>query len=88
MNLINSLKKLKKESMKNEIEFASILVLPIYQRKKIGSAMITFMENQLKLEGINTYYLDSGYETSQKIWTRKYGKAAYIIKDSGSSRVF
>lgn len=67
--------------LKDLIELGTIFVLPEYQGNGIGNLMIRKIANELKKKGINEICLDSGYKTAQKIWTKKFGKAQYQLKD-------
>ncbi len=67
--------------IKGWIELGTIFVLPEYQGNGIGNLMIKKIANELKKRGINEVCLDSGYKTAQKIWTQKFGKAQYRLKD-------
>lgn len=62
-------------------EIGTVFVLPDYQRRGIGSLLLSSMFLTFLGNGIQEFCLDSGYTKSQKIWERKFGKADYILKD-------
>lgn len=62
-------------------EVGTVFVHPEYQKKGLGSRLLNAVYNQLEKIGVKEFCLDSGYETAQKIWSRKFGKPDYIIKD-------
>jgi predicted N-acetyltransferase YhbS len=62
-------------------ELGSLYVLPEYQGKGIGSALIQSMVIQLHKRGIEQFCLDSGYKHAQKKWIKKFGKPYKIVND-------
>ena len=62
-------------------EIGTVFILPEYQRKGIGSLLLNTMFLTLLSRGITEYCLDSGYKNAQSIWTKKFGKPSYILKD-------
>ncbi|MED0960565.1 GNAT family N-acetyltransferase [Bacillus paramycoides] len=66
---------------KNLYEIGTVFVLPEYQRKGIGSLLLNAMYLTLLSRGITEYCLDSGYKKAQSIWTKKFGKPSYVLKN-------
>ena len=62
-------------------ELGSLFILPKYQDKGIGSALIEEMISYLEKRGIKEFCLDSGYKDAQKRWCRKFGNPYKIVKD-------
>ena len=62
-------------------EIGSLFILPEYQNKGIGSALINYLMEYLKEKGIKEFCLDSGYDKAQKTWTKKFGKPYTVVKD-------
>lgn len=62
-------------------ELGSLYVLPSYQEKGVGSALIYAMLEHLHKVGIEQFCLDSGYKRAQKRWLRKFGEPYKIVKD-------
>lgn len=70
-----------KEKLKNVKEIGTVFVHPEYQGKGIGSKILeTIFQSMLK-DGIEEFCMDSGYKSAQKIWTNKFGKPEYLLKD-------
>lgn len=67
--------------LKNLYEIGTVFILPEYQRKGIGSLLLHTMFLTLLSRGITEYCLDSGYKNAQSIWTKKFGKPNYVLKD-------
>lgn len=67
--------------LKNLYEIGTVFILPEYQRKGIGSLLLHTMFLTLLSRGITEYCLDSGYKNVQSIWTKKFGKPSYVLKD-------
>lgn len=62
-------------------ELGSLYILPDYQDKGVGTALINSMIKYIHGLGIKEFCLDSGYSGAQKRWTRKFGKPYKIAKD-------
>ncbi|ULO09587.1 GNAT family N-acetyltransferase [Paenibacillus sp. 19GGS1-52] len=62
-------------------ELGSLYVLPSYQNRRIGSALIKGMVTFLKKQGIDEFCLDSGYKRAQERWVRKFGEPYKTVKD-------
>jgi len=67
--------------LKDLYEIGTVFVLPEYQRKGIGNLLLNTMFLTLLSRGITEYCLDSGYKKAQSIWTKKFGKPSYVLKD-------
>ncbi|PEC22072.1 GNAT family N-acetyltransferase [Bacillus cereus] len=67
--------------LKDLYEIGTVFILPEYQRKGIGSLLLNAMYLTLLSRGITEYCLDSGYKKAQSIWTKKFGKPSYVLKD-------
>ncbi|HHT7238887.1 MULTISPECIES: GNAT family N-acetyltransferase [Bacillus] len=67
--------------LKDLYEIGTVFILPEYQRKGIGSLLLNTMFLTLLSRGIIEYCLDSGYKEAQSIWTKKFGKPSYVLKD-------
>ena len=74
-----------KKSTNNELnsiwELGSLYILPDYQDKGVGSALINSMMNYINELGFKEFCLDSGFKLAQKRWIRKFGKPYIIAKD-------
>lgn len=62
-------------------ELGSLYVLPNFQGKGVGSALIHSMIKYISELGIDQFCLDSGYKNAQKKWLRKFGEPYKIVKD-------
>jgi len=69
------------DSMMTLNEIGTVFVLPDFQAMGIGSAMLGAIEETLVKKGQQAYCLDSGYPSAQKIWLRKLGDPAHVLKD-------
>lgn len=67
--------------LKDVGELGSLYILPDYQNRGIGSALISEMVQQLDKQGIEQFCLDSGYRRAQVRWARKFGPPYAIAKD-------
>jgi predicted N-acetyltransferase YhbS len=63
------------------LEIGSVLVHPDFQKQGIGSKLVNQILKILKEKGIEDFCLDSGYPIAQKIWTKKFGKPQYHLKN-------
>ncbi len=71
-----------KGETKDMVEIGGVFVDTEYQGHGLCSLMFEKMKEHLKSQGISKYCLDCGYEVvGQKMWTKKLGKADYIVKD-------
>jgi GNAT superfamily N-acetyltransferase len=59
----------------------SLYVLPHFQGKGVGSALIQSMITFLHELGVEQFCLDSGFKSAQKRWLRKFGEPYKIAKD-------
>jgi len=62
-------------------EVGSLYVLPEYQNRGVGSALIQAVLVELAREGISQFVLDSGYRLAQARWKRKFGDPWIEIPD-------
>ena len=62
-------------------ELGSLYVLPNFQDKGVGSALIYSMIKYLHELGVKQFCLDSGYKHAQRKWLRKFGEPYIIEKD-------
>ncbi|NLV92316.1 MAG: GNAT family N-acetyltransferase [Firmicutes bacterium] len=62
-------------------ELGSLCVLPDFQGKGVGSALIHAMIKYLAELGVRYFCLDSGYQQAQRKWLRKFGEPYRIAKD-------
>lgn len=67
--------------LKNVGELGSLYVLPDYQGRGIGSALIKAMANQLAERGIDRFCLDSGYRHAQAKWLHKFGQPYTTVQN-------
>ena len=63
------------------MQLGSLFVLPRYQGQGVGSALISAMVAHLYKQGIEQFFLDSGYKLAQKRWLRKFGEPYKVVKD-------
>ena len=62
-------------------ELGSLYVLPEFQGKGVGSALIHSMMEVLHESGVEQFCLDSGYKQAQTKWLRKFGEPYFIARD-------
>lgn len=62
-------------------KIGTIYIHPDYQKQGIGSKLLDSMFIELHLRGVHQFCLDSGFVSAQKIWTKKFGKPTYHLKD-------
>lgn len=67
--------------LKQLVEIGTVYVHPDYQKKGIGSRMLSLIFDELKKEGIEEFCFDSGYKSAQQIWINKFGNPEYHLKD-------
>ena len=67
--------------IESNYEVGTIFVLPNYQGIGVGRKLIESIVDRLKSIGQVKFCLDSGYKTSQKIWTHKFGTPDCHIPD-------
>lgn len=77
-NLLNSCTDNKYREL---MEVGTVYVHPEYQGQKIGMLMFTAILKELKKIGEKEFCLDSGYPSAQKIWCKKFGSPAHLLKD-------
>jgi GNAT superfamily N-acetyltransferase len=61
-------------------EIGGLYVLPDYQNKGIGSALIQAMIHFLHTKEIKSFCLDSGYKRAQQRWLRKFGEPYKVVE--------
>lgn len=66
--------------LKSVLELGSVLVLPDFHNRKIGSQLVDRVLMDLKKIS-NEVCLDSGYTIAKKIWTKRFGEPQLILKD-------
>ena len=62
-------------------ELGSLYVLPAYQGRGVGTALIQAMMNHLEKLGVEFFSLDCGLKRAQKIWVHKFGEPYVIAQD-------
>jgi GNAT superfamily N-acetyltransferase len=67
--------------LKDLPEIGTVFVHPDYQKKGIGSKMLNLIFMEMKKNGIEEFCFDSGYKSAQKIWTKKFGRPEYHLKN-------
>ncbi len=67
--------------LKDFLEIGTVFVHPDYQKKGISSLLLQSLFQVLKKNKIEEICFDSGYKIAQKIWTRRFGKPDYFLKD-------
>lgn len=67
--------------LKTWYEVGTVYVHPEYQKKGVSKLLYDAITEVMKSRGIGKYCLDSGYPIAQKIWTRRFGKPDYHLKD-------
>lgn len=77
----NDIKKCTNNELDTIGELGSLYVLPNYQGKGVGSALIHSMIKHLHQLGVEQFCLDSGYKHAQKKWLRKFGEPYKIARD-------
>lgn len=69
------------KELKDSPEIGTVFVHPDYQRRGIGNLLLNAMFLILLSRGITAFCLDSGYKNAQKVWKKKFGEPAYLLKD-------
>jgi len=69
------------ESKDLKIEVGTVFVHPEYQHRGIGKILLKSIFTELMVKKIDSIYLDSGYPSAQNIWSKKFGKPRYFLKD-------
>ncbi len=69
------------EEAREQSEIGTIYIHPDYRQQGIATVLIKAMESHLAQWKVDSYYLDSGYKSSQRVWTHLFGKAKYIADD-------
>ena len=62
-------------------ELGGLYILPDYQNKGYGSALINYLLAWMQAENIQYFSLDSGYKSAQKKWLKRFGKPYKVLKD-------
>jgi len=58
-----------------------VYINPEFQKKSIGSQLLTKMMIYLKQNEIESFVLDCGYKHSQPFWIKKLGNPTILMKD-------
>jgi GNAT superfamily N-acetyltransferase len=70
-----------KGELEGVVEVGTAFVHPAYQRQGIGTLMLNSVCLTLLGRNIGEFCLDSGYKNAQRVWEKKFGEPAYVIKD-------
>mgnify|MGYP005848399075 CR=1 FL=1 len=62
-------------------ELGSLYVLPLHQGQGVGSALINAMVEHVSEQGMEQFWLDSGYRHAQKRWLKKFGLPYKVMKN-------
>jgi GNAT superfamily N-acetyltransferase len=73
--------KLSNGEYKNIPVIAAAYILPEYQGKGIGKALLNSIVISIMSRNIPEFCLDSGYSKAQKIWTKIFGNPEIVEKD-------
>ncbi|MED1741102.1 GNAT family N-acetyltransferase [Bacillus swezeyi] len=67
--------------LKDLYEVGTVFVHPDYHRRGLGTLLLNVMFLTFLNRGIKEFCLDSGYNSAQKIWKKKFGEPDYLLKD-------
>ncbi|MDF1696382.1 MAG: GNAT family N-acetyltransferase [Saprospiraceae bacterium] len=62
-------------------EVKNVYVLPTVQKRGVGTFMFDKVLKLLQKKQFDAYFLDSGYQSSQKYWQKKIGLPELVLKD-------
>lgn len=63
------------------VEVGTVFVHPDYHRNGVGNLLLKAMYETMRNNGIEEFYLDSGYKSAQLIWKKKFGEPDILLKD-------
>ncbi len=63
------------------IEVGTVFVHPDYQKQGIGTLLLNMIYLTFLNRNIKEFCLDSGFPRAQKVWKKKFGAPAYMLKD-------
>lgn len=66
-------------ALRDVVEVGTVLVHPELHGQGISSSLWSAILLTLQARGISQFCLDSGYRNAQRIWTRKFGEADYVL---------
>jgi N-acetylglutamate synthase-like GNAT family acetyltransferase len=72
--ICESIKKNIKEPNEESLEIGSINIKRNFQKKGINKVLMKVLINEIQKMGIDTFYLDCGYSSSQKYWMGIFGE--------------
>ncbi|KUK64494.1 MAG: Uncharacterized protein XD85_0584 [Parcubacteria bacterium 34_609] len=67
--------------LKGVIEVGTVFIHPDHQKQGVGSLLLNLIYLTFLNRNIKEFCLDSGYPSAQKVWQKKLGMPAYILKD-------
>ncbi|MFN2747278.1 GNAT family N-acetyltransferase [Bacillus sp. z60-18] len=67
--------------LQEQYEVGTVFVHPDVQNRGVGTLLLNAMLLTLLSRGIEEFCLDSGYQSAQKIWKKKFGEPDYLLKD-------
>jgi GNAT superfamily N-acetyltransferase len=70
-----------KGELESVVEVGTVFIHPDYQRQGIGTLMLNAICLTLLGRNIDEFCRDSGYKNAQRVWRRKFGEPAYVIRD-------
>ena len=62
-------------------EIKCVYILPTLQNKGVGSLLLSTALNVLSEQGIQSFYLDCGYSSSQQYWLYQLGDPIITLQD-------
>ncbi|WP_042347968.1 GNAT family N-acetyltransferase [Bacillus massiliigorillae] len=77
----NLIKKCTNNAYKGLIEVGTVFVHPDSQRNGVGNLLLKAIYDILQKNKIEEFCLDSGYNSAQRIWKKKFGDPNYLFKD-------